>query len=163
VLCLEVYTAEYIQLNSSKLVNKSQPQKRFSNKPDTNFSQPHKMVFEETSLESKIIKKSGKSKTAFQAIVKSETSSTTNVEEALSTDDNVTRFTTSATIETETAVSGKIYQPVVPFDIHTRRKNSASLCVAFTKGGERCSRQARESDLVRVSLKVLLTHYGHQD
>ena len=160
MLRLEIYIAECIQLNPSELVNKSQPQKRFPNKPDTNFSQPHEIFFEETSPKSTIIKKTGRSKTAFQTIVKSEKSSTVNVEKALSTDDSVTRFTTSATIET---VSGKICPPIVPFDVHTRLKNSASLCVAFTKGGERCSRQAQDSALVQGSLKVLIMHYGHQD
>lgn len=163
MLWLKAYTAECIQLNPSEIVTKSQPQKRVLSKPDTDFSQPHKLVFEKTSQESTIIKKTGKSKPEFQAIVKSKQSSTIKVEEALSTDNSVTRFTTSATIETETAVSGKIYPPIVPFDVNTRLKNSASLCVAFTEGGKRCSRQAQKSDLVQGSLKVLIMHYGHQD
>lgn len=165
MLCLEVYTTECFQLNSSELVKKSQPQEGFPNKPDTNFSQPHKLISEEPALKSAIIEKNGRSSTTSQVIVKSEQSPKINRKKALSTDESPRRSTISATAVTKTAVSGKICPclHIVPFDVLGRLKNSASLCVTFTNGGERCGRQAQDSDLVQSSLNILATHYSHQD
>jgi hypothetical protein len=61
------------------------------------------------------------------------------------------------------AVPGKTHAPIVPFDVYARTKNSASLCVAFTKSGERCKRQAQGSSAVLCSLKSLAVHYSNQN
>jgi hypothetical protein len=121
------------------------------------------MVPEKISLQSTFIKKSGINHRTFHTIVNSEQSSATNVEEIRSTERSTTRFTTSATLETKTAVSEKTYPPIIPFDVYGRTKDNASLCVAFTKSGERCGRKARGSSAVLCSLKALGVHYSNQN